>query len=448
MKTRIAIAAIACSLTVAAAAAAQPAGAAAERLSLAEAIRLATEQSAEVQTARLEVEKAEADVAVAKTRRLPIFETSVSASQLLSPVTFHFPEGAFGTFPGVGPIPDTDTTVEMKRQPILYATSQISQPLSQLFKINLRLKSTSLARDAERERVREARAGVSLQVKRLYLAILQSRSALAAIDADVTFARELQRTVEARAAERVVLPGDVLDVRLKLAQAELDRTTTEHTLAGHKEQLNRLLGRDVTTAFDVEDVPPPSLFEGDAGAARARAVEQRSDVRRARLALKRAELEERITRASRIPDVSVAVGYTAHVNMDVLPSRLATAGIQASWEPFDWGRRKHEVAGKAHAVRQARLAIRDAEDRAAIDVHARLRALAEKRGVLQVASLAEEAARERLRVKTNQFEQQAALLPDVLHLRAELAGAADRHQQARLALWVAKADFDHALGEE
>ena len=119
MKTRIAIAAIACSLTVAAAAAAQPAEAVAERLPLADAILLAVERSLEVQTAQIAVEKAEANVAVARTRRFPIFETNVSASQLLSPVTFRFPEGAFGTFPGIGPVPAVDTDVEMKRQPIV-----------------------------------------------------------------------------------------------------------------------------------------------------------------------------------------------------------------------------------------------------------------------------------------------------------------------------------------
>jgi outer membrane protein TolC len=43
---------------------------------------------------------------------------------------------------------------------------------------------------------------------------------------------------------------------------------------------------------------------------------------------------------------------------------------------------------------------------------------------------------------------QAALLPDVLHSRSELASADDRYQQALLAFWTAKADYDLAVGEE
>ena len=71
-------------------------GPAAERLSLETAVRLAVENNRQLQTTRLQVEKADADLATARTRRLPRFSTELSASQLLSPVDFAFPKGAFG----------------------------------------------------------------------------------------------------------------------------------------------------------------------------------------------------------------------------------------------------------------------------------------------------------------------------------------------------------------
>lgn len=447
MITRIAACALAaCLLPVPLAA--DPAPAVAERLTLAAAIRLAVEHNVELQSAQLQVEKAEAALATARSRRLPTFDTEVSASQLLSPVEFSFPKGAFGTFPETGPIPDSDTTVRMERQPIVYASTQIAQPITQLFRINLGVKSAAVGRELERERVRSARLSVTNTVKRLYYALLQTRSALAALDADLTFSREMVRTMEVRLTERVVLPADTMDVKLRLAQQELTRTTARNTLASQKEQLNRLLGRDITTDFEVEEMPAASLLETDPVAARARAIDQRPDVRQARLALKQAELDVRVANAARMPDVSVAVSYTANVNMDVAPKNLASAGIQMTWEPFDWGRKRREVTTKAHTVTQARLAVRDAEDKAAIEVNTRLRAIAESRGQLELARLAQAVAREKLRVKTNQFTQQAALLPDVLGLRADVETTNDRYQQALLAFWMAKADFDHAVGEE
>ena len=62
--------------------------------------------------------------------------------------------------------------------------------------------------------------------------------------------------------------------------------------------------------------------------------------------------------------------------------------------------------------------------------------------------MAQATSREKLRVKTNQYQVQAVLLPDVLQLRAEQANSDDQYQQALLAFWTAKADFENALGEE
>jgi outer membrane protein len=451
MITRVAAGAFAaCLLPVYLAAEPTPASSprAAERLTLAAAIRMAVKGNVELQSAQLQIEKAEASLANARSRRLPTFDSEISASQLLSPVEFSFPKGAFGTFPETGPIPDTDTTVTMARRPIVYASAQVAQPITQLFRINLGVKNAALGRELERERGRAARLSVTNAVKRLYYAVLQTRSALDALDADLTFSRELVRTMEVRLTERVVLQADTMDVKLRLAQQELTRITTRNTLASQKEQLNRLLGRDITTEFEVEAVAPASLLEMDPVAARARATDLRSDVRQARLALKQAEIDVRVTQAGRIPDVSLAISYTANANMDVVPKSLASAGIQVKWEPFDWGRRRREVASKAHTVTQARLAVRDAEDKAAIEVNTRLRAIAEARGQLELASLAQGVAREKLRVKNNQFAQQAALLPDVLNLRAEVEDTNNRYQQALLAFWMAKADFEHAVGEE
>jgi outer membrane protein len=91
--------------------------------------------------------------------------------------------------------------------------------------------------------------------------------------------------------------------------------------------------------------------------------------------------------------------------------------------------------------------VREAEDRTVIEVNNLFRKMVETRALLDVVRVAQQAAREKLRVKTNQFQIQAALLSDVLQVRAEASNADDRRQQALLAFWGAKADFEQALGE-
>lgn len=190
-------AALACLLP--ATAAAQPAsGSTGERLSLEAAVRMAVDNNRQLQSARLEVEKAEADLAVARIHRLPVFDTEVTASQLLTPVGFSFPRGAFGDFPGTGPIPASDTSISVTRQPTMYVSSQLSQPLSQLFRIGLGIRGAAAARDIERERVRGQQLSVVNNVKRLYFAILQTQSALAANEEAIALYRELDRTLLVR----------------------------------------------------------------------------------------------------------------------------------------------------------------------------------------------------------------------------------------------------------
>jgi outer membrane protein TolC len=51
-----------------------------------------------------------------------------------------------------------------------------------------------------------------------------------------------------------------------------------------------------------------------------------------------------------------------------------------------------------------------------------------------------------LRVSVNKYKLQAALLSDALQTQATLADADYQYQQAVLAFWKAKADYEKAIG--
>ena len=418
-------------------------------LSLDGAIRLAIENNRQLQSARLQVAKAEEQIAATRSRRLPSFQSEVNASQLLTPVTFAFPAGAFGEFPTTGPIPSTDTTVEVPRQPTYYLSSTVSQPITQLIEIGLNVRNAATSRDIEQQRLRGHELAIANSVKRVYFAILQTQSAIEAGHQAVALYRELDRTLEVRVVQRVALQSDAMEVKVRLAEAELAQVTRRNNLESHKEQLNQLLGRDVTTMFDVEAIASAvAALELDVDAARRRALANRPDVREAELSLRQAEINYQILKADRLPDVSLCVSYTSNFNMDILPGNMTTFGVKVSWEPFDWGRKKRERAASAHTIDQARLNARELADRSVVEVNSRYRTLSEKRAALAVAQAAQLAAREKLRVKANLYQAQAALLPDVLQVRADLAETDDRYQQSLLAFWMAQADFEQALGEE
>ncbi len=67
-------------------------------------------------------------------------------------MSYSFPEGAFGEIPGVGPYPTSDIDVKSPMQPNAFVNAQITQPLSQLIRINLGIRNAAASRDIERER--------------------------------------------------------------------------------------------------------------------------------------------------------------------------------------------------------------------------------------------------------------------------------------------------------
>jgi len=425
-----------------------PANAEAAILRLQEAISLALQKNHGVQVAALEVRKSQELVSAARTQLRPSFKTYLLGSQLLAPISSQFPAGVFGTFPSTGPIPPTRTDITTPARLSAFLFVEAAQPLSQLYKINLAIRLRELDRDVESEQLRRERQEVVNQVKQTYYQILSTQSALDANEASVQALRELNRDTGEQLSLEVVLKVDHLEVETRLAQQEYARARLRDTLATEKEQLNHLLGRDLQTEFSVEPVAELSESEFDSAEAHARALRQRPEIRTAQLGVRQSEYDLRLKKSEYIPDVSFAVNYLSPFHVEVVPRNVATAGLQLSWEPFDWGRRSHEVRAKELTLEQQKQRADDIRTSVLVEVNDRLRKLHEAALFLGVTRLTQETARERLRVSTNGFKQQVVLLKDVLQNQSSLADANDEYQKALLAFSSARADFEKTLGDE
>ena len=71
-------------------------------------------------------------------------------------------------------------------------------------------------------------------------------------------------------------------------------------------------------------------------AARQQALQNRPEIREAKLKEKLAEYDRRLAKAEYIPDLSASVQYLGINNVEVLPSNVSVAGFLLTWEPFDW----------------------------------------------------------------------------------------------------------------
>ncbi len=417
-------------------------------LTLEQAVSISQANNRSVKNAQLVTSIDEDQIAEARTYRFPSLNLYALGSQLLTPVDFSFQRGAFGSFPGIGPVPATDTRIHTPLRPTFYALTQFSQPLSQQYKIGLNIKQAKLAKLVDDQKLRAQKQSVTNQVKQTYYALLRTQSALASSEENLKFDRELDRTTEQYVTEKTALKSDSMDVKAKIAQEEYNNMMLRDSLASQKEQLNDFLGRDIRTDFSVAEVPEATVIEAGLDAAQAQALSARPELAEARLTVQQAELNRRITKTQYIPDVSLAVNNLSLTNVNLLPSNVATAGVLVSWDPIDWGRRRHELAAASKTIEQSKNSANETEAQILVEVGAKFRKLGETRALLHATALQRDAEREKLRVVMNQFEQKAALLKDVLQQKTSLESITNQYNQALLSFWTAKADFEKSLGEE
>ena len=417
-------------------------------LTLDAAIAIAVDHNRQLKAAQLSVDNAVASVANARVGRFPSFDLSSTAAQSLTRMSFTFPRGAFGTFEGTGPVPGDDVRVTSPRRPLVLAQASVMQPLTQLRRINLGVQASEAALGIEQERYRGAVEQVAADVKRLYYALLSADRAVGAATRTLETSREMEAVIQQRVSQRVVLRAEGLEAQYRVAQAEQARLSASHSRMSLQERMNQLLGRDLRTAFVVAPLALDRVRDEELDVVTRRALDRRHDIREARLKVRHAELEHRAKAAESTPDVSVGLSYQSVFNVDVLPRNYTTLGVQVSWEPWDWGKRRRETGQKANVIHQAQLALKDTEDGVVRAIGDSYRRLQEARLQLGVASLSEEMARERARVRTEQIKVAAVLPVDGLAAQTELVQAGARHQDALSNYWTARADYELAIGED
>jgi outer membrane protein TolC len=427
---------------------ASPTDTGAPLLTLEDAVSLALSNNRLVKNSALEAQKYDFRVGTARSRRLPQFQFAVLGGALMHSFDFTFDQGVFGTYPGVGPIPGTRTKIRQPARFTTYTTGAIDQPITQQYKIGLGIRATELGRLIAREDVRAERQKIAAEVRTAYFELVATQAGVEAAREAVKTLEEAQRVTLRYISEQTVLRGDALEVDARLAKSRYELSVAENGLATQREQLNQLLGRDLGTRFRVDPMLEDDATDLTLDAARDKAAQSRPEIRQALLKEKQAGYDRRIAKAEYIPDLSVSVRYQGLTNVRVLPENVATAGFYLTWEPFDWGRRRNNVAEKSKTVEQARNGLRETESQIAVEIGAKYRKWKEAALLLKATRTGHQAAVEQFRTTSNKYKEQAALLRDVLQAQTRSTETEFQYQHALSSYWSALADLRRAMGDE
>ena len=421
----------------------------AQELKLEDAIRLAIENNRQLATAKLEVAKAGEQIAALHTNLFPALHVSADLSQQLRPIEYTIERGQLGDYASTGPLPSNDVKLSTPLQPTGTIMARVAQPLSGIYKVRLNLKALDLSKRIDQEKVRATAQDVVRDTKKLYYQIQQTESSLHVAHETLALYRELERLTGDYVLRQVALEPDHLEAQTRLSRAEQEQLTLEDEQANLKEQLNQLLGRDVLSEFTVTPIVETAQLPVDLVAARARALEQRPELREAQLRVQHAEQQVRIKKADYIPDVNAEFNALKLLNYSsFLPGQTASVGVTLSWDPVDWGRRKHQIAETKYSLNQSMSAEQDARSKIIVEVDAKYRQMRQVQSQFRVARLSQRTALEQLRVTKARYAREAVLLKEVLQVETNLEQANDDYQQTLAKFLSAQAEFEHALGED
>lgn len=415
-------------------------------LTLEQAIDLALQGNRKMQSARLAVERNDHLLQAAEAQRLPSFSLQANHQRQLEDQNFVFQQGSLGTY-SIGPIPSQDTVVAVLSGAITTYQAQVAQPLTGLYKLNLGVDLQQGELEVARAEEHLQRLQTILEVRSAYYALLDTQSGLVAARDGVEFLTELERVIGEFVREKVALKADLLEVQARRLEAQAQLLQLENALQTRCEQLNLLLGRDLATRFSVVDPLVAQRSCPPLESLQQKALLGRPELRQAGIRVQQAEQQRDLKAADWIPDVNLAFQYQRFSNSGILPDQVISVGLQAEWEPWDWGRRGHQAAAHSAGLEAARRSQAEARDQVVLEVNAKYRQLSELRAGEAAARVACQAAEERLRVATSRFLLKAALLKDVLEAQAQLSRAQRDYRKVVLDCATAEAELERAVGQ-
>src|SRR5271165_77176 len=418
-------------------------------LTLEEAVQQSAANNSALKTASLETLRATDDLAAAKTKRFANTQLIAFGAQLLTKPSVTFQQGSLGVYPSVGPIPATNQKIDIARKPVAGVFASVLQPLSTQYRLHLQLTALKFGVDVTRQDQEKTRLEVVDRVRQAYYAVVEAQSALDSLEASLPFYEETKRLAGENLRRETILESSLLGADAQLLKTQNAISDAKDQVATASDKLNDLMGRDIHTAFRVTEIGAADSEEEAPAALEERALKNRPDLKKAELQVQQAHYDARAKKAEYIPDVSLALNYATTANFaNALPSNITFAGMQLTWEPWDWGRRREEYAAKQVKEEQAKVAVSATERAILIEVRSAWRQLEQTRRALQLSDATERTARQKLKEVQEQFKREAVLGSNLFSAQSDLASADSRQQQALAAFWQARADLKKAIGEE
>jgi len=416
------------------------------KLTLDEAVSLATQHNSTVKIAGDKVKEMDARVHGARASFFPALTNDSTAVHIANQQSIDIPQGSLGVYPQIGPIPSAGVSLAQGNSNFLLSTTTLSQPITQYFKTRAGVDVSRADAAGARSDMRRAENEVAFKVREVYYSILATERRRNAVDAQIR-AAELRITETRNAVETgVALEVKAAEVRAQIAQARHVLGQLQDAVADMKLELADLCGIPVDTELELTRPDRAQDPSPDTEAAFGLAITHNPEIDAAAHQLEKARAALRAARAEYIPEISA---FAQHIYQDGAPflsRNNGVVGLHMTWTVFEFGKRRGQVSEREAEVAQAEEDFAHLKNRVRIDVEKALRKL--NRAETEIASAREllTTDTEARRVTSDQVEAGTANRSAFLESEASVFSAQADVLRAEYDRSVAAADLARLTG--
>jgi outer membrane protein TolC len=420
--------------------------AAPRRITLREALDLASQNNHRLRIARLAVDERQRAKDVARSGYFPSVRNESSFSHLTDTQFIGIPTGSLGTV-GDSQIPPRTLIISQGALDVTTIGTGVTQPLTNLLKVKAQ---NDMARADVEAALGQARAGensIALRVHDIYYKILIAEMRRSALQAKIQASEDLQSERVQQVKYGSAFDADLLESRAQSLQAKQELLNKDLQLSDLRMQFNDIIGLPLAT--------PVTLDPNVAAVVQERcaledciklAIESHPEIAEARAQVEKAASAVILAKYEFVPDVKIFARYSHQDRVPFLAPNFGTFGVLLSYDLFDGGKRGATIRERDAELAQAKENLARISDDVELRVQTAYNRLARTRQMIAVSEELLLLRAESRRMTVEQVAHGSALRSQSLTSVAQELEANAGMLQSQLDYLQAAAEMDDAIG--
>jgi outer membrane protein TolC len=412
------------------------------KLTLQEAIDLATRANHGLRAASYQVAAVREKQRQAKSAYFPTITNESTALHVTDLQRVEVPANAFGPR-----IPAQNIFLTQGTNTFETSGTTLAQPITQLIKIHAANKVAISETKSTQAAYKKATDDVVFQVHKLFYQVLTNQLDKQAVELQITSGSENLNESGEQVKNGSLLEVARVDSQAKLLEAKEKLLATDMQISDLTIQLNDLLGLPLTTKLVLDpnvdvalEVPPREQSVSEA-------LGQNPEVKEAVQAVEKAKAARTAAKAEYIPDVTAFARHRYQNGLPFFDRNYGAFGFSLTYDIFDAGKRRALIRERRDELSEAEENLKRVKD----DVEARVQMIYNRldvtRAMVDVKKEYLAAKQEGERLSDDNFRQGLTLASDRDASRAQALKARADLLDASLAYLLAKDDLDRTLGK-